>query len=113
MTSMNKHMCTLNKKVGQLPPVFRNVCMCLINVLFTWHFDCTMYLVGVSVLSDLLLMWKTVICQACPVAYTLKNQNIIALSWPAKSPDLVPNKHVWDILWLILVAILMPENVLK
>ena len=40
--------------------------------------------------------------RAMPIQYhacleTLKNQNIIALLWPARSPELVPIEHVLDI----------------
>ena len=42
----------------------------------------------------------TVLCQDCStlVKRLTQNQNIVALSWPARSPDRVLIEHAWDIL---------------
>ena len=46
------------------------------------------------------VMCQTVLCQLCStlVERLFKIQNIGTLSWPARSPDLVPIEYVLDIL---------------
>ena len=47
-----------------------------------------------------MLMCLTVLCQDCSMAAErlTQNQNIITLSWPARSPALLQIEHVKDIL---------------